>query len=195
MDVLCCLIKSVCDCVRACRQMQCDAGRLTAAEGFYPALLLLWGNEGKRTEYCRFTVVVSGCPSGAAVRWTQDRLHLASRRVTSATSPTQLCSGLAGSSWQAVLTFTAELAECEVLTAVLWVCTLHRLASVVLSDVQNESSAVEMYQAIRCHIPEDLSVRVAEFVVQPIAWGLVEWAWRCADWLWAALRCVVLGSC
>ena len=37
------------------------------------------------------------------------------------------------------------------LTAVLWDCTPRRLASVVFSDVPNESSAFEMYQAVRCH--------------------------------------------
>jgi hypothetical protein len=61
---------------------------------------------------------------------------------------------------------------CEVLTAVLWVCTPRRLACVVVSDVPNESSAFEMCQAVRCHIPEDLSLCAAEFVVQPIDFGL-----------------------
>jgi len=36
-------------CVCAYRQMQCD-GRLTVVEGFYRALLLLWGSEENPTE-------------------------------------------------------------------------------------------------------------------------------------------------
>jgi len=59
-----------------------------------------------------------------------------------------------------------------VLTAVVWSCKPRRLASVVVSDVKNEGSAVEMYQAVRYHISEDLRVRVAEFVVQPMDFGL-----------------------
>ena len=48
--------------MRACRQVQCDAGRLTAVEGFYPALLLLWGNEGNPTEYLQVDLSRDGLP-------------------------------------------------------------------------------------------------------------------------------------
>jgi hypothetical protein len=59
--------------VRAYYQMRCDVGSLTAVEGFCPALLLLWGNEGNPTQsvpHFRFIVVVTGCLCRAVVYWT-----------------------------------------------------------------------------------------------------------------------------
>lgn len=47
-----------------------------------------------------------------------------------------------------------------------------RYTALTGSDVPNESSAFEMYQAVRCQIPEDLSLRAAEFVVQLIDFGV-----------------------
>jgi hypothetical protein len=119
--------------------------------------------------------------------WLTD-CHLASRRATSATSPTQLCSGLAGCSWQAVLTFSWDGGMWGAHSGTGIDCIARRLALVVASDFPNESSVFEMYKAVRCHIPEDPSLRAAEFVVQPIDFGLG------TCWMGTELCWLVLGS-
>ena len=61
------------------------------------------------------------------------------------------------------------------LTAVRWDVTPCLLASVVASDVLNKSSAFEMwvtaYQAVRCHIAEDLSLRAAVYPANRLRTG------------------------
>jgi hypothetical protein len=111
---------------------------------------------------CRKVVPCMTSPSSE-----QAECHLANRRATSATSPKQLCSGQSGGSWQAILTHSrAGGMWCYVRTAVCRYGTSCRLASVVVNDVPNGSSAFEMYQAVRCHIPNNQSLSAAEFIVK-----------------------------
>jgi hypothetical protein len=70
------------------------------------------------------------------------------------------------------------------------VLTAVRFTASTGSDVPNGSSAFEMYRAVRCHIPEDLSLRAAEFVVQ--LKDFLNGEGSCGDWFWAAHRFVVV---
>jgi hypothetical protein len=133
-------------------------------DGFCPAPLLLWRNEWNPTEYVSILQVYLGgdMPSSRGLDRQTVTLPVAVLlRQLLRHSCVAGCQAATGRwYWHSV-----ELAGCEVLTAV-------RYKASTDSDVPNESSAFEMYQVVRCHIPEDLCLRAAEFVVQLIDFGV-----------------------
>jgi len=165
MDVIYCLIKSVC--VRAVRCNVMLADWLQWKDST-PHCYCYGEMRGTRQNTCRLTLVVTGCPCRAVGRWSQTDCTL-----PVAVLHRQLLRQSCAAGWQTAdgrRYWHSQQSWRNVRCSQHYSGTV--LASVVVSDVQNESSAVEMYQAVRCHIPEDLSVRVSEFLLQPIDFGM-----------------------